>query len=289
MAKGKKTFSGLNTTIQFVQIPDEFKDRAAVSETDGTVEAIEDAPQGGTYITVNGQRHFALPGYAALVKVGEKVEAGDIISDGLASPADIVRLRGLGEGRRYYADRLGQILTDSGNTPDKRNMELVARAVIDDYRIDDPDEDSPWLPDDVVRESEFLGNYKPPADTSETSLDKSMGGYLQKPVLHYTVGTRVTPKIAERMRTAGVQKVLSSRQAPWFNADMKRLRVASHDSKDWLASLGTSYLSSQMRDSLERGEETNVKENHHYGPRLAYGGDAGSGAFGEKVRETGMF
>ena len=289
MAKGKKSFSGLDTTIQFVQIPEEFKDRAAVSELDGVVEAIEDAPQGGTYITVNGQRHFAMPGYAPSVKVGEKIEAGDILSDGLANPADIVRLRGLGEGRRYYAERLGQILTDSGNTPDKRHMELVSRAVIDDYRIDDPDEDSQWLPDDVVRESEFLGGYTPPADTTSSAIDKSLGAYLQKPVLHYTVGTRVTPKVVERMRAAGVQNVMSSRQTPWFTSDMKRLRVASHDTKDWLQSLGTSYLSSQMRDSLERGDETNVKENYHYGPRLAYGGDAGSGSFGDKVRETGMF
>lgn len=289
MAKGKKSFSGLDTTIQFVQIPEEFKDRAAVSEIDGTVESIDEAPQGGTYITVAGQRHFTLPGYAPSVKVGAKVEAGDILSDGLASPADIVRLRGLGEGRRYYADRLGQILTDSGNTPDKRHMELVSRAVIDDYKIEDPDEDSPWLPDEAVRESEFIRGYKPPADTADTTLDKSIGAYLQKPVLHYTVGTRVTPKIAERMRTAGVQSIRSSRETPWFTSDMKRLRVASHDTKDWLQSLGTSYLSSQMRDSLERGDETNVRKNPHYGPRLAYGGDAGSGMFGEHVRETGMF
>ena len=289
MAKGKKSFSGLDTTIQFVQIPEEFKDRAAVAELDGTVEAVEEAPQGGTYITVNGQRHFAMPGYAPSVKPGDKVEAGDILSDGLASPADIVRLRGLGEGRRYYAERLGQILADSGNTPDKRHMELVARAVIDDYRVDDPDEDAPWLPDDVVRESEFLGSYKPPQDTAETHVDKAIGGYLQKPVLHYTVGTRVTPKIAARMRTAGVSNVLTSRQQPWYTSEMKRLRVASHDTKDWLQSLGTSYLSSQMRDSLERADETNVQENPHYGPRLAYGGDAGKGGFGEKVRETGMF
>jgi DNA-directed RNA polymerase subunit beta' len=289
MAKGKKSFSGLDTTIQFVQIPEEFKDKAAVAEVDGVVEAVDEAPQGGTYITVNGQRHFAMPGYASMVKVGEKVEAGDILSDGLANPADIVRLRGLGEGRRYYADRLGQILTDSGNPPDRRHMELVARAVIDDYRVEDPDEDSPWLPDDMVRESEFLDTYQPPKDTADNPVDKAIGSYLQKPVLHFTVGTKVTPKIATRMKTAGVQNILTSKQTPWFSADMKRLRVASHDSKDWLQSLGTSYLSSQMRDSLERGDETNVQENPHYGPRLAFGGDAGKGAFGEKVRETGMF
>lgn len=289
MAKGKKTFSGLDTTIQFVQIPDEFKDRAAVAELDGTVEKVADAPQGGTIVTIGGQDHFVLPGYSPTVKPGDKVEAGDIVSEGLANPADIVRTRGLGEGRRYYADRLGQILTDSGNPPDKRHMELIARAVVDNFKIDDPDEDSPWMPDDLVRENEFTSSYIPEKDSIEANVDKSVGSYLQRPVLHYTIGTRVTPKIATRMTNAGVEKVLASKTTPWFKSDMQRLRVAAHDSKDWLASLGTSYLSSQMRTALERGDETDVKSNYHYGPRLAYGADAGAGAFGENVRRTGMF
>jgi hypothetical protein len=67
------------------------------------------------------------------------------------------------------------------------------------------------------------------------------------------------------------------------------LRTASHGSGDWLASMGTSYLSAQMRDSLERGDDTNVKSNPHYGPRLAFGGDLGEGGFGENIRRTGRF
>ena len=289
MAKGKKSFSGFNYISQFVQIPDEFKDKAAVSEHDGMVENIEDAPQGGKFITVNGERHFALPGFEPSVKVGDVVEAGDQLSDGLVNPADIVRLRGLGEGRRYYAERLGQILTDSGNPPDKRNVEILARSAVDNYLIDDPDEDSPWQPDETVRGSDFTRGYTPPKDTSDTHLSKSVGAYLQKPTLHYTIGTRLTPKMIDRLQTAGIESVSTSRTEPWFKPEMKRLRTAAHDSKDWLVSMGTSYLSSQMRDALERGDETNVQENYHFGPRLAYGADAGKGAFGEHVEQTGKF
>lgn len=289
MAKGKKSFSGFDYISQFVQIPDEFKDKAAVAEASGTVEGVESAPQGGTFITVAGQKHFALPGFESLVKVGDKVEAGDQLSDGLVNPSDIVRLRGLGEGRRYYAERLGQILTDSGNPPDKRNVEILAKSAVDNYLTEDPDEDSPWQPDEMVRENEFLRGYTPPTDTADTSLDKAVGGYLQKPVLHYTVGTKLTPKMVERMRSVGVEKVSTSRSEPWFKPEMKRLRVAAHDSKDWLVSMGTSYLTSQMREALERGDETNVQENYHFGPRLAYGADVGKGGFGENVERTGKF
>lgn len=286
---GKKSFSGFDYISQFVQVPDDFRDRAAVSELSGMVEKVEEAPQGGHHITVNGQQHFALPGFAATVKVGDNVEAGDQLSEGLVNPADIVRLRGLGEGRRYYAERLGQILSDSGNPPDKRNMEIIARATIDTYRTDDPDADSDYMPDESVRASSFMKNYKPPVDTVATRLDKASGGYLQQPVLHYSIGTQLTPKMVERMRGAGVEEVMTSKTTPWFKPEMKRLRVASHDSKDWLVSLGTSYLSGQMRDALERGDETDVRSNYHFGPRLAFGADAGSGVFGENIEATGKF
>lgn len=289
MAKDRKAFSGFDVISQFAQVPEEFKDRAAVAEEDGEVEKIEEAPQGGTYIWVAGKQHLALPGFAPTVKVGDKVEAGDILSDGLASPADIVRLKGLGAGREYYRDRLSQILSDSGNPPDRRNMEIISRAVVDNFVVTDPDEDDPWLPDDHIREADLMASYRPPVDTTDAAPDGSVGRYLQRPVLHYTVGTRITPKVADRMRAAGVNRVAVSAETPKFESDMPRLRVASHNSRDWLQSLGTSYLSSQLQQALERGDDTNVRENANFGPRLAYGADAGSGGFAENIERTGMF
>lgn len=283
-AKGKKEFSGFDVVSQFAQIPEEFKDKATVAERDGTITAVREAPQGGHYVTVDNVEHFVLPGFELLVKPGDTVEAGDQLADGLVNPADIVRLRGLGEGRRYYADRLEKILRDSGQPPDRRNIELIARATVDHVLVEDPDEGSDFLPDDLVREADFLRQYRPPPDTVATPLNKAAGLYLQQPVLHFTVGTRVTPKMLDRMRKAGATEVLASPTAPSFTPEMQRLRTASHSDRDWMASLSTSYLGKQMVQSAERGDETNIEENYHYAPRLA----AGVG-FGEKIEQTGKF
>ncbi len=282
-SKGKKSYSGFDYVSQFVQIPDEFRDRASVAEEDGIVTEVREAPQGGHYITVNNKRHFVLPGFDLLVKAGDSVEAGEQLSDGLVSPDDVVRLRGLGEGRRYYADRLETILQDSGQPPDRRNIELIARAAVDHVRVEDPDEDSDFLPDDLVRESEFLRRYKPPEDTKDTPVDQLKGRYLQQPVLHYTVGTRITPKVVDRMRKAGVERAFASGSAPTFKPDMQRLRTATHADRDWLASLSTSYLGKQTINAAERGDETNIQSNYHYAPRLAAGVEFGatSGADGK--------
>lgn len=283
-AKGKKSFSGFDVVSQFAQIPDEFKDKATVSEKDGVITAIREAPQGGHYVAVDNVSHFVLPGFELMVKPGDTVEAGDQLADGLINPADIVRLRGLGEGRRYYADRLEKILQDSGQPPDRRNIELIARATVDHLRVDDADEDSDFLPDDLVREADYMQSYKQPEDTADTPLHKATGLYLQQPVLHFTVGTRITPKVAERMRKVGATNVLASPTAPSFTPDMQRLRTASHSDKDWMSALSTSYLGKQMTQSAERGDETDIESNYHYAPRLA----AGVG-FGEKIEQTGKF
>lgn len=289
VAKGKKAYSGLSYITQFLSIPDEFKDRAAVAEIAGVVDRIEDAPQGGKFVFVDGTQHFVAPGFEATVKIGQEVEPGEPLSEGLVNPADIVRLRGLGDGRKYYSDRLMQMLRDSGQKPDARNVEIVTRAALDNYVIDDPDEDTPWLPDDMVRESELMAHYTPPKDTADLPVNKATGKFLQAPTLHYTVGTKLTRSMTKRLEDAGISRVPVSSEQPWFKPEMRRLRVASHGSEDWLAAMGTSYLSNQLRSALERGDETDVAENYHYGPRLAFGADAGSGAFGENIERTGKF
>lgn len=283
-AKGSKSFSGLDYITQFVQIPESFNDRAAVAEKAGVVSRVEEAPQGGSYIYVDDEQHFVLPGFELKVKPGDTVEAGDQLSEGLVNPADIVRLRGLGSGRAYYATRLKQMLQDSGQNPDSRAVEMLARANVDNVRVSDPDEEDPWNPDELVRSSKFLKSYRPPEDTRNFAVDNAVGKYLQRPVLHYTVGTKITPRMANKIKTAGFKEIPLSNQEPNFEPELRRLRVASHDSRDWMASMGTSYLGGQLQESLERADETDVINNYHFGPRLAYGVD-----FGKDVETTGKF
>lgn len=280
---GKKSFSGFGYISQFVQVPDEFKDKAAVSEKDGMVEAVTPAPQGGHYISVDGERHYALPGFSVLVKPGQNVEKGQALSDGLVNPADVVRLRGLGEGRRYFADRFEKILQDSGQPPNRRRVELIARAAVDNYRVTDFDDEHDWMPDDTISEADLNAAYQKPANTTKTKASKAIGQYLQAPALHYTIGTKITPTVAERLDKVGFE-VEAADKAPSAVPEMRRLQTATHGSGDWLVDLSTSYLKQQMRTNVEKATDTNVESNYHYAPRLAVGV-----GFGENVGTTGKF
>lgn len=284
MTQSKKTYSGLDALIQFTQSPEKFKDQGAVAELDGKVENIEEAPQGGYYVTINGQKHYTPQGHDLEVKVGDKVEAGDQLSEGLVDAEDVVKYKGLGAGRRYYAERLNKMLADSGAPSDKRNTEILARGALRHVRVTDLEGMGDYLPDDIVDYNSLQSTYKPSESAVTMNPKDAVGKYLQTPVMHYTIGTRITPKVAENLQKYDYNEILVDDEEPGFAPEMQRLRAAAHSNPDWFASQGTSYLTKQLNEASVKGDDTNILENADYRPRLAFGV-----GFGKNISQTGMF
>ena len=283
-AGGKKEYAGLPYLTQFSQVPKAFKDRAALSEKDGVVETVEDAPQGGKYITVSGEKHYVLPGMGVSVAPGDAVERGDQLSEGFISPADVVRLQGLGAGRRYFAEGLKKVLDASGQPANLKNTELVARAVVNNVVVEDPEGVGDYLPDDSVSYDTLASRWVPPKSASLKKLDEAKGQYLHAPALHYTIGTRLGRRELKRLKGAGIPLVTASPEKPGFEPEMVRLRAATHGKNDWLAAQSTSYLKKQLLDAAYRGGDADVESSIHFAPRLAIGED-----FGKNTHRTGKF
>ena len=283
MTKDKRSYSGLEVIQQFSQSPEKFKDRGVVSELDGQVEDIHEAPQGGHFVTIAGKKHYIPAGHDVEVKVGQTIEAGDQLAEGLVDAEDIIRLKGLGEGRKYYAERLNKILEDSGAKTDKRNTEILARAAIRHVRITNNDGLGDYLPDDIVDYNALQASYVPDS-SQKLRLKDTVGKYLAKPILHYTVGTRITPNVAKNLQDNEYDELEVMDSAPEFEPEMVRLRASSHTNPDWLASMGTSYLTKQLNEASTRGDDTNIKENIDYRPRLMFGD-----GFGKNTEQTGLF
>jgi len=281
----RRTFAGFDVINQIMQSPETFPHRAAVAELEGRVEDIEDAPQGGKFITVGGQKHYALPGYEPLVKKGDMVEAGDQLSDGIMDVNDVVRLRGLGEGRRYYVDRVRQALADSGaGRASRRNLELIARGALDHVRITSDEGLGNYLPDDLGSYNHLSVSYSPPAHVKNVPLKAAKGFYLHAPALHYSIGTKLTGRMVKEMQDAGVTDVTAHEDAPPFVPEMVRLRGSQYAGTDWLAKQHTSNIGRNIALDAERARDTNIQKNVHFVPRLAVGED-----FGKNIEESGKF
>ena len=78
----------------------------AAAPADGRVTNLRPAAQGGQYLTAGGAELYIAPGRELKVKVGDPVEAGDILTDGELNIAEYIKHK----GREYVmaADAIGE-------------------------------------------------------------------------------------------------------------------------------------------------------------------------------------
>jgi hypothetical protein len=268
------TYAGFDVIDQLGQVPQSFRHRATLATADGKIERIEPAPQGGTNILINGVVHFVDAEQNPSVKVGDAVEGGDQISSGIVNPAEIVHYKGIGEGRRYFAERLTQAFRDSNLKANRRNTELIARAVIDHVEVEEPTGVGDYLPGDIVSYNGMAYSYRPRQDARSIRPTDAVGKYLEQPMLHHTIGTKLTGKMASELAGFGVDKVLVHDQEPGFVPRMERLRAVPHYGEDWVAKLQGSYLESNLLKDVHRGAVSRIHGTHPV-PAIAYGVELG--------------
>jgi DNA-directed RNA polymerase subunit beta' len=236
--------SGFKYINQLVQVPKTFTGGAAHSQIDGKVGSIYDAPAGGKYVMINGQRHYVQTGFNVHVKTGDTVEAGDVISDGLPNPAEIVTHKGIGEGRRYFVDILRKVYKDSSMGAHRRNIELLSRGLINHVRLQE--EMGDYNPEDVVPYDVLEHVYEPRDGHEVVRPKQAVGRYLEKPILHYSIGTKVRPSMLKDMEHFGVSQLTVHPEPPPFQPEMIRAMENLVHDPDWM----TRQLGSNLKKGL---------------------------------------
>ncbi len=247
-----------------VQAPKVYPGGGTHAQKDGRVDSVREAPQGGWYVGVGGEEHYVHPQSKVTAKAGDTIEAGDLLSEGEVNPAEIVRHKGIGEGRRHYADAFHRLLKNSGVNAHRRNVELLARGLINHVRL--TDEVGDWAPDDVIPYQALERQWQARPGTKATAPQGAAGRFLEKPVLHYSIGTRVTPRVIETLKKHGVPAVHSHAEAPPFEADFQRGMANVAQDPDWMGS----YQSDSLLRGVHRGAVSD-SSGSSYVPALAKG------------------
>ena len=260
--KGGARFTGFPVINQMVQVPKHYPNRAVVAEVDGRIDKIEEAPQGGKFVYVNGQQHYVPLTEDVTAKKGDILEAGDQLSTGLPDPADLVKHKGIGEARRLFTKEFTKVLKASGLTSNRRNIEVASRALIDNVEISADDDVYGHLPGDKVSYSRLAYNYKPRKSAISSRPAESINRYLEQPVLHYSIGTRITPTVAKNMAKKGYNKILTDELEPGFKPNMLRLRAQIYEDPDWLAKTWGSNLKGNLLRDTHRNRSTDLKGTH---------------------------
>lgn len=267
-----KAISGFEYVNQLVQVPKKMKGGAAHSDEDGVVGRIIPAPAGGNYVYVNGKEHYVPEGVELKVKPGDQVEAGDVLTAGLPNPSKIVEHKGIGEGRRYFVKAFREAMGGANMTANRRNIELLSRGLINHVRL--TDEVGEHAPDDLVPYHLVESRYQPRDDAAEVEPTLAGNQYLEQPVLHYTVGTRVRPSVMRDLQEFGVKKVRVHRDPPPFKAEMVRGMTSLANDPDWMTRMYGSGLKGGLLKAVHRGG-TSDEAGTSFVPSLAKAVDFG--------------
>ncbi len=265
---GAKSIAGFKAINALVQVPKRYPDGATHTQREGRVQEIRPAPQGGFYVNVAGEEHYVPADREVTVKKGDELEAGDVLSDGMPNPAEVVKHKGVGEGRKYFVQAMRQVLSNSGVTAHRRNIELVARGLINHIRL--TDEYGDYAPDDVIPYSMLERTWKPRPGAVAGAPSTVMQHYLEEPVLHYSVGTKITKSVADTMKRYGINNIQAHKEPPPFESEMVRGMANISNDPDWMTRMLGSYQERGFLNSVHRGLASDTSGSS-YVPALARG------------------
>lgn len=256
---------GIKGVRSLLEVPTSFTHKAVLAEHDGVVSRVENAPQGGQYVHVNDTRHYVAPEHHVIVAPGQSVYGGDALSNGVPKPDEVVRHKGLGEGRRYLVDALSDVYKRAGSEVDKRHLEVLAKSVLNHVQIVDPGPDDAFVKGDIVNYNKFQAALA--SSKKRVATMDAIGEALGEPVLHHTTGTLVTPALADQLAKRGFTSIMIAEHGPRAAPVMRPASRTPLLNPDWMARLAHRYLKETLLTGIHRGDETNL---HGASPVPAY-------------------
>ena len=138
------------------------KGKATIAEIDGTVSKIEDQ-KGRTriYIQNDNEVREHLTAYGAKIRVekGDKVSAGDRLTEGNVSPKELLAVTDPNTVQQYILREVQKVYRSQGVDINDKHVELIARRMISQIRIMDSG-DTKFLPSTVVSINKFTEGNK---------------------------------------------------------------------------------------------------------------------------------
>ena len=272
----KNQVHGIAGFRQIIETPKQFINKATLAGEDGKVSKVEKAPQGGNFVHMGAGKYYVSPGLGLKVKAGDIVERGDVLSEGIPKPDEVVRLKGLGNGRLYMVNTLHDLYKGQGKDLDRRHFELLAKSSMNHVRVlEDPT--NTFIKGDVIGYNTLrkeLGSH-----VKQLPLREALGETTGKEYIQYAAGTRVTPGVIKGLRKEGIQDILISPRAPTVEFTMKSATNVPKMHEDWMARMAHQGLKPSILRAAHTGEISRIHGTHPV-PAYAYGVEFGQGESG---------
>lgn len=245
--------TGFQSIQRMLLAPKVFPGGAVLAPSDGRVSDIRQAPQGGWFVTVNQNTTYVPVARRITVKPGDVVQAGDTLTNGVPNPMQIVKYKGIGQGRRYFTRKLNQLLPKAGAGTLRRNLQQFSRAMINKVRITNDQGYGGYYPGDIVDYDDIAQKWTPRDDSKQLPVDKAADTYLQQPILYYSIGTRITPNVIKNLKKYDIKTITTNSNPPPFEPQFVRSKQVLSNDKHWLPRLAGERLTDSLFDAAQRG------------------------------------
>lgn len=141
---------GFNTVKAFFNMSTKFSGAAVISESTGQIASISPAPAGGQNVYIGRRKYYIPPTRTLKVKVGDMVQAGDPLTDGIINISKVVPYKGIDQGRKTFINSLDHLYHGAGLDSVSKNFEVIARGLINYVQITDPGDFDDLIEGDVV-------------------------------------------------------------------------------------------------------------------------------------------
>lgn len=262
---------GLKGVRQLLEIPKAFRHESVLAPIPGMITSVERAPQGGHYITIEKKKLYAAPELTVRVVKGDRVVAGDALTDGVPNPSKVVNYKGIGPGRAYFVDALHGVYKAEGINLDRRHVELLAKADLNHVRVLDHDPEHPeLLRGDIVPYNTFRDAYA--KDAVVLSVKDALGRRLGQEIFHFTVGTPITPAVQRELQARGVKEIKVMKKTPNVEFVMKPLAQNPMLHPDWMGRMAHRFLKGTLQQAAQTGETADIHSSHPV-PAYVYGAE----------------
>jgi DNA-directed RNA polymerase subunit beta' len=207
------------------------------------------------------------------VRVGDKVQKGELLSKGVISPHRLLNIAGVDKTRTYLLEEIHKVYKSQGVDINDKHIELVIRQMLNNVRIIDPG-DSQFLPNELVLLEEFQAETKRLLEENRQirlQREALLGLTVAEPITDKT-GTAIAPKgstvtgeliraalragVTEIVLERGPEKVtqrIAEKRLPNGERALLRISKAALETKSWLSAASFQRTTTVLAEAALKG------------------------------------
>jgi DNA-directed RNA polymerase subunit beta' len=240
--------------------------------------AVEKVEQDGrlTQLTVRGESEVEID-QMAIVRPGDKVKKGDLLTKGVVAPNTLMDLAGVAKARQYFLTEIHKVYKVQGVDINDKHLEVIIRQILNNVRVTDPG-DSRFHINDLVLLEEFQREVRELVfynQNAERVRKASIGEKVAEDIiangkLIAASGDVLTTELLTAARRKKVESItimrggepfvipMVDKQPPRGERELLRISKSALQTKGWLSAASFQRTTKVLSEAALRGEIDNL-------------------------------